>query len=223
MSATLSPRGDAAYALKRALVTRLHPLRTFRLGEARLRYHAAAYNAAWSNERTVEIPIVTEYLRAHDGGRVLEVGNVLRHYLDRDHAVVDKYEQAPGVHNLDIVDFHPDERFDLIVSISTLEHVGFDEEPKDPEKPARAVEHLAALLAPGGTLVVTIPLGYNPHVDAALAEGRLGFDEVVYLRRISRDNRWREASAEEVAGARYGAPYPAANALAVGTRHARAA
>lgn len=148
------------------------------------------------------------------------MGNVLRHYLDHEHVVVDRYEHAPGVHNVDVVDFHPDERYDLIVSISTLEHVGFDEEPKDPEKPVRTVAHLVALLAPGGTLIATVPLGYNEHVDAALARGSLDFDEVIYLRRISRDNRWREASPTKVRRARYGTPYPAANALAVGIRQA---
>ncbi len=171
MSALASPRRDVAYAAKRALVTRLHPLRSFHVRGQRLHYHAAAYNAAWSNERTVEVPIVAAYLQRSRGGRILEVGNVLRHYLDDEHVVVDRYEHAPGVHNVDVVDFHPDERYDLIVSISTLEHVGFDEEPKDPEKPVRAVAHLVALLAPGGTLVATVPLGYNEHVDAALARG----------------------------------------------------
>lgn len=221
MSTLASPRRDLSFAVKRALVTRLHPLRSFRIGGRRLHYHAAAYNAAWSNERTVEVPIVTEYLRERRGGRILEVGNVLHHYLDVNHDVVDKYEQHPRVRNVDVVEFAPETRYDLIVSISTLEHVGFDEERSQPDKPVRAVAHLAGLLAPGGMLVVTVPLGYNPHLDVALAEGRFAFDEVTYLSRISRDNRWREVSAAEVRRARYGAPYHAANALAVGISNSR--
>jgi hypothetical protein len=38
--------------------------------------------------------------------------------------VLDKYEQAPGVINEDVVSFSPPQKYDLIVSVSTLEHVG---------------------------------------------------------------------------------------------------
>ncbi|MDR4467711.1 MAG: hypothetical protein MRJ68_05315 [Nitrospira sp.] len=84
-------------------------------------------NKTWKNERGVEIPIFRELLLEHDGQRVLEVGNVLSHYFPIHHDVVDKYEVAPGVINQDIVEFVPPERYDLILSISTLEHVGWDE------------------------------------------------------------------------------------------------
>jgi hypothetical protein len=116
---------------------------------------------------------------------------------------VDKYEQASGVIHADVVDYEPGRRYDLIATISTLEHVGWDEEPRDPEKFLRAVEHLATLLAPGGTLLVTLPLGYNPEVDRFLADGRVPFTSVGYLKRDSRDNVWHEASWSEVAGTAY--------------------
>lgn len=48
--------------------------------------------------------------------------------------------------------------------------------------------------------------------------GELRFDELRFLKRISRDNRWREAAAEEVRGATYHSPYPAANVVAIGLR-----
>jgi cyclopropane fatty-acyl-phospholipid synthase-like methyltransferase len=34
--------------------------------------------------------------------------------------------------NEGVVDFHPSKRYDIIVSISTFEHIGLDEKPKDP-------------------------------------------------------------------------------------------
>ena len=66
--------------------------------------------------------------------------------------------------NEDIVDFRTDKRYDLVISISTVEHVGWDEDPNDPSKvlgkgskALDAIAHMAALLAPKGLMVVTFP------------------------------------------------------------------
>lgn len=107
--------------------------------------------------------------------------------------------------------------FDLVVSISTLEHTGFEEEVPDPDKPARAAAHLAGLLAPGGTAIVTFPLGYNPALDALVASRPDTLGKIRGLRRVSADNRWIETEVSDLLGARYGSPYPNANALVVAT------
>jgi hypothetical protein len=60
-------------------------------------------------------------------------------------------------------------------------------------------------------------MGANPHLDRMLHEGRIPLDDPLCLLRISRDNRWREASWEEVRRARYGHPYWNANGLVVAT------
>ncbi len=198
----------------------MRPLRrgTFTFDGRRHRYGVHAYNTTWRNERTVEIPLVAAVMDRHVRGAILEVGNVMHHYGRTGHDVVDRYEPGPGVANVDIVDFRPERRYDLIVSASTLEHVGFDEDVEDPGKPVRAVRHLATLLAPGGLLFVTFPLGYNRDVDLATRENAFGFDALGYLQRVSGPtNRWHEVSADAVRRARYGLPYPAANAVAVGT------
>lgn len=153
------------------------------------------YCYTWLNERAVEVRLGLSVLDAAGGGRVLEVGNVLSHFREVDHTVVDKYEQAPGVHNVDVVDLDLPDRYDLIISISTLEHVGFDEEPKDPGKPARAVARLTELLAPGGRLWCTVPPGYNPSLDADLQAGRLGFTRLTALR-SDRSGKWTEIPIE---------------------------
>ena len=58
-----------------------------------------------------------------------------------------------------------------IVSISTIEHVGWDETPRDPNKIPRALENLTTrCLAPGGEIVVTLPIGYNTYLDKLLKE-----------------------------------------------------
>ncbi len=49
----------------------------------------------------------------------------------------------------DIVEFVPQDKYDLIISISTLEHVGWDEQPQKPGKLLQAIDHLrATCLAP---------------------------------------------------------------------------
>lgn len=187
----------------------------------RYRYFYRLYNRTWRSERAVEVPLARAALAGVPPERVLEVGNVLAHYGPVSHAVLDKYEQAPGILREDVVSFEPGRTYDRIVSISTIEHVGWDETPREPEKAVAALEHLAALLAPEGELLVTFPLGAHPELDRRLQTGELPFDEVGCLRRVSADNRWREVPVAEVAGVRYGEPWPAGNAIAVGRRRGR--
>lgn len=139
---------------------------TFSYHGSQLAYFIHSHSATWENERMIEIPIANHFLQRRGGGRGLEVGNVLAYYAPVARVVVDKYERAPGVLNADVVDYAPQERYDWIVSISTLEHVGQDEAPLQPGKAVKAVEHLRGLLAPGGRMLVTVPLGYNTGLDA---------------------------------------------------------
>ena len=57
--------------------------------------------------------------------------------------MVDKYERAPGVVNRDVLDLDDLGHFELVVAISTLEHVGWDEEPRRPEAALDAVKRAA--------------------------------------------------------------------------------
>ena len=191
--------------------------RSFNARGVDYRYFYHPYNQTYCNERAVEIPIVWPMVQQVPPERVLEIGNVLSHYFPTRHDIVDKFEQAPGVKNVDVVDFRPTQSYDLIVSISTLEHVGFNEKPLEPEKPARAIRHLQHCLSPRARLVITIPMGFNPHLDRMLQEGRIPLDDPLCLQRISADNRWREASWEDIRGAKYGHPYRNANGLVVAT------
>jgi SAM-dependent methyltransferase len=193
-----------------------YPRRTFAFDGGTYRYFHHRANMTWANERAVEMPIFLALLDGVADDRVLEVGNVTQQYRPHRHVVVDKYERSPGVLNEDVVDYAPDARFDLIVSISTIEHVGFDEDVKDPEKIGAALRHLASLLAPGGRLVVSLPLGYNPQLDERIRGRALPFTHEAYLERTSRWT-WRESTLEGVAHKAYNAPYEAANGMLIGT------
>lgn len=131
-----------------------------------------------------------EQLKAH-GDRVLEVGNVLNQYRFFQHDVVDKYEIGAGVVNVDVTDFRPAFPYPCIVSISTLEHVGFDEEQADLTKFEKAVNHLREqCLESQGTMIITVPLGHNPVVDRIVREdpGLLG--SIRFLQHGSIWNEW---------------------------------
>jgi SAM-dependent methyltransferase len=175
----------------------------FAFGGEQYEYLYHRYKFTWLTERAVEVPIVQAIVDRHRGRRVLEVGNVLSHYRPQDHVVVDKYESAPGVLNHDVLELEDLGRFDLIVAISTLEHVGRDEEPRDPRKAGEAVRALCRLLAPGGKLVLTVPVGYHPGLDAELRDGAFQLVRVGALRRERLGPYWVEAPPEAV----WGTPY----------------
>jgi SAM-dependent methyltransferase len=187
--------------------------RCFRFAGREYPYLDLAPDAADEPERTVEIPLALDCLR-HCPGPVLEVGDVLVDYGFRGHTVVAPGEWREGVLNLDIEAYRPRRRFGTIVSISMLEHLGWDDEPRDPDRPARVLSRLRGeLLRPGGVLLVTVPLGYNPHLDRLIREERTRTG-LRFLRRMSMDNEWREVSAIESA-ALYGAPFKNGNVVAV--------
>jgi hypothetical protein len=191
--------------------------RTFTFKQRRYRYFFARYNATWKTERAVEVPIVWEHVRRYSPEQVLEIGNVLSHYFPVRHDIVDKYEAAPGVHNVDIVDYVPARRYDLIVSISTLEHVGWDETPREPAKLHQAIERIRHLLTPTGLAVITLPLAYNQAMDAMLRERALAITELGCLKRISADNRWVETTWPEIATAEFDQPFRGINGLLLAT------
>jgi len=158
----------------------------------------------------------------------LEIGNVLSHYYPVNHDIVDKFEKAPGVTNVDVRDYDPSKDYDLIVSISTIEHVGYDElarkaeesiESKSLQEPVRtairtAIENLKNHLSRRGEIVITVPLGYNPALDRMLKEEKI-FTNIRYLKRISENNIWKEVCDSEIHNVRFDWQFGHANVLAV--------
>lgn len=173
----------------------------FELGGTRYPYLFDRYKRTWLTERAVEVPVIGALVDRHDSERVLEVGNVLGHYRPVRHLVVDKYEQGPGVVNRDALELEDLGEFDLIVAISTLEHVGWDEAPREPGKAVRALDALRAMLAPNGRLELTVPAAYNPSFDAALQAMPVQYSGA--MRRTGSGASWREVTPDEA----WSAPY----------------
>ena len=144
----------------------------FLLWNAQTEYFLHKYNTTWRNERAVELSAAKHFLMNHANESLLEFGNVLEHYkLGTPDIVIDLYEKGSRVTNVDIVDFHSNDKFSSIISISTIEHVGWDETPQSSTKTRIALDRLISLLAPGGVLFITAPTGHNPFLDEIIRDG----------------------------------------------------
>jgi len=190
--------------------------RTFEYMWTSLPYFCHWYNITYANERAIEIPIARHFLSGIPRELILEVGNVLSHYGTGGHDVIDKFERAPGVINCDVVEYHPGKRYQRIVSISTMEHVGWDDRPRNPGKLPQAMMHLQDLLAPGGSFLITVPVGYNPEMDRMLDRGMPGCRTFSCYRKVGTDNTWLPCRWEDIRNTRWGSPYPYATGIVVG-------
>lgn len=189
----------------------------FRFSGWSLPYFSGTYNIAWLNERSVEVPIASRVLQDFEHKRILEVGAVLGHYVDVSWDVLDKFEKRKDIINEDIVDFSPNQKYDLVISISTLEHVGWDDDVKESAKVKEAVASIKKqCLKLGGTFIATMPMGYNSGLDGFVKDESLGFDRMLFLKRVSIFNEWKEVSKDEAISARYGWPYNNGNVIVVG-------
>ena len=177
-------------------------------------YHR--HNMTWANERAVEIPIARSLLDQYRNREILEVGNVMAHYFPIHHTVIDKYETGAKIINEDIIGFTTNDKFSLILSVSTFEHIGFDDESDghSGKKIRDAVACCRRLLDVHGRLVVTVPLGYNADLDRMVADNNLDCKRTLFLQRTG-PLAWRETDRDTVLDNQYGRPFPYANALMV--------
>lgn len=193
-AARVAPRrvGEKAASELRKLATplavRYPPLRdgSFEVWGENYQYFLHKHNTTWANERAVELAVAKRFVERSDGGTLLEFGNVLSHYGNvAADEIVDRYEKWPGVLNIDVLEYEPDFKFDRIVSVSTIEHVGWDEPQIDEDKALSALLHLRSLLASNGVMFVTIPFGHHPRLDELIASGDIPTERQATLIRQS--------------------------------------
>ncbi len=192
------------YAFWTWFYTNYKTRRTFKFNGKKYHYFYHRNWITWNNERSVEVPIALEIIKKHKGKDFLEVGNVLMNFIEYDRDIVDKYEIAPGVLNEDIVDFNPGKKYDIIITISTLEHVGWDEKPREALKFFKAIKNLKRLLKTGGNIIITIPKGNNPVLDNLIMEKKSPFIKSFFLKRVSKNNRWKQVPLKKIRNTRYG-------------------
>ena len=174
------------------------------------------YNMTWANERSVEIPIIRDFLNNYQSEDVLEIGNVLSHYGDVNHTILDKFETGKGIINEDILDYSSSDKFELIVSISTFEHIGFDDEIDGDSgvKILQAINTSRKLLTENGRLVLTLPLGYNPSLDHLISVNQLHSNRSFFICRTGR-LQWEATNVDKALASHYGSPFPYANAIMI--------
>lgn len=213
--AHLLPWG-AKFVAGPGLGSRARRLPIFSFGGRSYAYLDRRHGWTWLNERCVEVPLVAAAIRDAGGTEILEVGNVLRHYLPASHRVIDKYEASDGVENVDVFDFASERGFDLVVSVSTLEHVGWDEPARDPDLALGAVDHLKSLVRPGGRLLITVPVGYHPRLDKAMLSGEVPLDFLGALACNYRTGDWVECDPVSVEHQSYDRLLYRASAVLIG-------
>jgi cyclopropane fatty-acyl-phospholipid synthase-like methyltransferase len=113
--------------------------------------------------------------------------------------VIDLNEKWPGATNADIMIYQPEQPLDLIVSISTLEHIGYNKwTDTGLYKLSEVMVRLERMLAPGGVFVATVPIGWRPDMDAEIRTEQTGADQVWYMRQTSEvENTWTECTQDE--------------------------
>jgi SAM-dependent methyltransferase len=200
---------------------------------------------ATGDERAIEIPWA---LARYDGeGHVLDIGYAFAEpaYLAGllqlgatslvgvDLATAD----VPGLRSV-VADVRAlpfsDASFDLAFCISTIEHVGRDNEvynvdaERDNDGDAAALRELHRVLTKNGRLIVSVPTGEHddqgwqlqrtPEDWVAVFErsGFLVYEDELYVRAA---NGWRRASLAEAGAARYGSGGPGAGAVLLAELH----
>ena len=182
-----------------------------------LSYCNSKIGFAFANERTIEIPSALFLIRNNNNKKTLEIGNVLSKYSSFNHNVIDKYEKNEKVINADVVSYIPKEKYDIVISVSTLEHVGFDEIDKNPNGFIDAINNIKKnCIKKNGMLIFTVPLGYNHHMDKIIKEHKIKIDETHYFKRVSLSNTWEETNEKDAFKHRYNFPYECANAILIG-------
>ena len=225
--------------------------KTFLFKGKKLYYNRILYNNP--TERAVEVSIGLDFLdEVKNSERVLEVGNVISYYENLlservgviNRKILDKFEIDIGVDNEDLMNLPSEEKYDAIVSVSTVEHIGQGVDPsgaygestegRDLEAPLKAIAKIYDLLAVEGKALITVPFGvltdgewyiqFSAQYLTLLKKYGIPQEAIrtSFLKLINRDPTkdsvkmlWEEVEEIELSNVEYNHPFPCANAIAV--------
>jgi hypothetical protein len=99
----------------------------------------------------------------------------------------------------------------LIVSISTIEHVGYDDNI-DPNKIFEAINKLKSMLNENGRLIISFPMGYNKYLDNIYEKLPFNYS---YFKRVTYSD-WEQIEDIEGVNKTWDVKYPGNNLLVIG-------
>ena len=155
----------------------------FIFNNKKYKYFKHPYNSTYTNERAVEIPIFKDLVDKYKDKRILEVGNVMKNYHSFKHDIVDLYEIDEGVINKDIRDYKTDKKYDLIISVSTIEHVDELVDSTSEQGILDALDSMRNLIAPFGDIYISVPIAPNPSLNNLIINNKLGLKEAYYMKK----------------------------------------
>jgi glycosyltransferase involved in cell wall biosynthesis len=149
--------------------------------------------------RTFELSTITAALDQHDDPqRVIEIGNVLSHHQRVEHSVLDPYELAPAATwNEDLMRFTPPFSPTLVVSVSAFGPLAYGVGRRKPGRLHRAVRRIISWLAPGGRLLLTLPVGQDPVIADFLESPDRHVTSIRRMRRSHDSEEWEELTTDD--------------------------
>lgn len=173
----------------------------FSINSVDLKYYdgKSNYNSIRENERIVEIPIGKYFYDKYKNDNFVELGAVLNYYYDSNHIVYDKYDPHKNCTRLDFTDNKIDFKNMSVLSISTLEHVGFNDYGKQNGRYSidnwcKGYFIIKNIIENSKNYLITFPIGYNIVLDGLIENSSNNF---IILKRISKDNRWEVGKKED--------------------------
>lgn len=171
------------------------------------------------SERGIEYPIFFQHLDLAPGGSILDFGCVEDllplHLCALGYKVTGlDFRPYPFAHanfsfiQADILTWDPEPaKFDAVVSVSTIEHVGLNDygDPPHPDGDKLTVDKLMTALKPGGRLYITLPAGeacihrgYRVYDQARIAHLAPKPELVRYFYKPDRYGEWTETTGETI-------------------------
>lgn len=200
-------------------------------GQAAKLRHRTMRRAGWQavvSEQILEGPLVLQNIRPEEH-RVLDFGGyesllpLTLSALGHEVTVLDQRPypfKGPGLRSVTADLFSqspvPAGSFDLVISISTIEHLGLGryEDVKVPDGDRLGVERLWSFLRSGGRLMASVPAGqptvqrgYRTYDEARLRDVFPGIVSTLWFRKDHRLGAWAPSSAEVAGDVVYGAPH----------------
>jgi hypothetical protein len=145
----------------------------------------SSYNTTINNERGVELPFAEKFISLLDakGEDFIEIGCVTPYYFStsRRKLVIDPTDSHPQAVKKDAIDC--EYYNENIVSISTIEHVGYGDYGLAAEK-GKSIELLNKILAQCKDFFITLPFGFNLELDKyILNELRIDYRLILFFQR----------------------------------------